>query len=87
MTLMSHASASRPDEYQDFQNVFDKRSISELPSDKPWDHKIPLRSGAEPPYKPIYSMSAGELKALWQYLKENPEGLHSTIRLGRELVN
>lgn len=62
-----------PEEYQDFASLFASTAVDTLPEHKPWDHQIPLMDGKEPPYGPIYALSAIELKALRAYLEENLE--------------
>lgn len=34
-------------------------------------HEIPLIVGKQPPYGPLYNLSARELEVLREYLKEN----------------
>lgn len=60
-----------PPELQEYSDVFSKSSAEQLPEHSTYDHTIPLESGTKPPYGPIYSLSATELKALDEYLKEN----------------
>jgi hypothetical protein len=60
-----------PEELQDYADVFSKSSADALPEHSTYDHTIPLEPGTKPPYGPIYSLSATELKALDEYLKEN----------------
>lgn len=60
-----------PEELRDYADVFSKSSAEQLPEHSTYDHTIPLEPGTKPPYGPIYSLSATELKALDEYLKEN----------------
>lgn len=60
-----------PEEYQDFGSLFASSSMDTLPGHQQWDHKIPLVNGKQPPYGPIYALSAVELEALQIYLDEN----------------
>ena len=60
-----------PSIYHNFEDLFSKQKADRLPEHKPYDHAIRLQPGFQPPYKPIYSQSATELKALREYLEEN----------------
>ena len=60
-----------PSIYHDFEDLFSKQKADRLPEHKPYDHAIRLQPGFQLPYKPIYSQSATELKALREYLEEN----------------
>ena len=62
-----------PIEYQDFQDIFDKKASEILPPHRPYDHKIPLLPNTQPPFGPIYSLSEIELKTLKEYINENLE--------------
>jgi hypothetical protein len=62
---------SIPEEFSEFADVFSKTSADRLPEHTQYDHTIPLEPGSKPPFGPIYSLSATELKALDEYLKEN----------------
>jgi hypothetical protein len=62
---------SIPDEFKAYADVFSKSSAEQLPKHGSYDHTIPLESGTNLPYGPIYSLSGTELKALDEYLKEN----------------
>jgi hypothetical protein len=53
--------------------VFDKVVADRLPSHRPYDHKVPLKEGFEPPFGPLYSLSRPELEALKAFLEENLE--------------
>jgi hypothetical protein len=57
-----------PEEYQDFADVFDEITSDELPEHRPYNLKIDLEEGAEPPLGRIYPLSAKELEALWEFL-------------------
>jgi hypothetical protein len=60
-----------PKEYHEFLDVFSKKEADKLPPHRPYDHKIQLKEGAEPPFGPMYDMSRGELLVLREYLEEN----------------
>lgn len=40
-----------PEEYHDFIDVFMPQEADELPPHRPFDHKIELKPGTEPPYQ------------------------------------
>src|SRR5262249_40099554 len=61
-----------PAEYHDFI-VFLPMEADELPPHRPFDHKIELKSGAQPPYHRNRSMSPHELEVIKKYLDENLE--------------
>ncbi|KAI0996661.1 Transposon Ty3-I Gag-Pol polyprotein [Podosphaera aphanis] len=60
-----------PAEYADYYDMMDENQANNLPPRRPYDHKIPLKEGLEPPYKPLYGMSREELIALKDYIEEN----------------
>ncbi|KAI0992792.1 hypothetical protein K3495_g15392, partial [Podosphaera aphanis] len=60
-----------PAEYADYHDMMDEDRAKNLPPRRPYDHKIPLKEGLEPPYKPLYGMSREELIALKNYIEEN----------------
>jgi len=62
-----------PKEYWDFQDVFQERGKGQLPEHQPWDHKISLKSGTQPAFKPIYPLSEKEHEALQEYIDKNLE--------------
>lgn len=59
-----------PKEYYEFLDVFSKKEADKLPPHRPYDHKIQLKEGAEPPFGPMYDMSRGKLLVLREYLEE-----------------
>jgi len=63
--------AKLPVELHDLWEVFSKAKADELPPHRPYDHKIILEPGREPPFGPLYSMSRDELEVLRQWLTEN----------------
>ena len=60
-----------PSEYHEFASLFSREEADKLPPHRPYDHKIPLKPGVEPPFGPLYSMSRDELVVLKKYLDEN----------------
>ena len=60
-----------PDQYKEYQDVFEKKNADMLPQHRPYDCGIDLQEGSQPPFGPIYSLSQNELAALREYLDEN----------------
>ena len=60
-----------PSEYHKFANIFSKTKAETLPPHCPYDLKINLEEGAQPPVGPIYSLSASEQEALKEFIEEN----------------
>jgi len=60
-----------PEEYHEFGDVFSKSQASTLPPHRPYNLKIDLDKGAEPPIGRMYSLSETEMMALRQFLDEN----------------
>ena len=60
-----------PEEYHDFADVFSKAKSDRLPEHRPYDLKINLEEGTEPPLGTMYSISQVELQALRAFLDEN----------------
>jgi len=60
-----------PSEYHEFANVFSKTKAETLPSHHPYDLKINLEEGAQPPVGPIYSLSVSEQEDLREFIEEN----------------
>ena len=60
-----------PTQYHSFANVFSKSKANSLLPHRPYDLKIPLEEGSQPPLGPIYSLSPLELEALHTYLDKN----------------
>jgi len=63
--------SSIPDKYHKFGDVFSKSQASMLPPHRPYDLKIDLGEGAEPPIGRMYSLSEMGMTALQQFLDEN----------------
>jgi len=60
-----------PSEYHEFADIFSKTKAETLPPHYPYDLKINLEEGAQPPAGPIYSLSASEQEALKEFIEEN----------------
>jgi len=60
-----------PSKYHEFADVFSKTKAEVLPLHRPYDLKIDLEEGAQPPVGPIYSLSASEQEALKKFIEEN----------------
>ena len=58
-------------EYHKFADVFSKTKAEVLPLPYPYNFKINLEEGAQPPVGPIYSLSASEQEALKEFIEEN----------------
>ncbi|CEH14709.1 retrotransposon nucleocapsid protein [Ceraceosorus bombacis] len=59
---------SVPSKYRKFLDVFSPVEASQLPPHQPFDHKIELEPGKQPPFGPLYPLSARELQELCEYL-------------------
>ena len=51
-----------PEDYHDFANVFSKAKADTPAPHQPYDLKITLEDGKEPPQPPIYPLSTSKLK-------------------------
>ena len=60
-----------PSKYHKFADVFSKTKAEALPPHYPYDLKINLEEGVQPPVGPIYSLSASEQEALKEFIEEN----------------
>jgi len=58
-------------DYHEFADVFSQAKADTLPSHRPYDLKIDLEEGAEPPLGRMYSLSQTEVGALREFLDEN----------------
>ena len=58
-------------EFQRFKKVFEANRAKIVLSHRPSDHPIETEPGKEPPFGPIYPLSARELQILKEYLDEN----------------
>ncbi|GAB7336849.1 hypothetical protein MBLNU13_g00019t1 [Cladosporium sp. NU13] len=62
-----------PGALQEYADVFNNDSAGVLPSHRTTDHVIELQAGKEPPYGPLYNLSARELEVLREYIKKELE--------------
>ena len=60
-----------PPEYHEFIEVFLPKEAEKLPPHRPFDHKIELKPGEEPPYYRNRPMSARELDVVKKYLDDH----------------
>ena len=60
-----------PSKYHEFANVFSKTKAEVLAPYHPYDLKINLEEGAQPPVGPIYSLSVSEQEVLKKFIEEN----------------
>jgi len=60
-----------PEHYHEFLHLFREEDARKLPPHRPYDHKIPLKPGTEPPFGPLYGMSHQQLQTLKDYVEEN----------------
>jgi len=60
-----------PSKYHSFLPLFCKSVPNKLPPYCPYDHRIPLKEGFEPPLGPLYSLAHLELEACKQWIEEN----------------
>jgi hypothetical protein len=73
VSILSASTAQEPrvpDALREFADVFEKEAAGRLPNFKSSDHAIPIIEGKEPPYGPLYALSARELSVLRAYLEE-----------------
>jgi len=59
-----------PKPYWQYKELFEERKAQMLAPRRTFDHGINLKEGAEPPWGPIYPMSAHQMNQLDKYLKE-----------------
>jgi len=57
--------------YHEFADVFSKTKAKVLAPYHPYDLKINLKEGAQPPVGPIYSLSASEQEAFKKFIEKN----------------
>jgi len=60
-----------PPEYHSFLLLFCESIANKLPPHRPYDHRIPLKEGFEPPFGPLYSLAHHELEACKKWIVEN----------------
>jgi hypothetical protein len=75
-------------EYHQFMDGFGKRLADAQLAHRSFDHAIDLNDGTYPPWGPIYTLSAVELKALRDDLDEmlRPSKIWSSTSPGRALI-
>jgi hypothetical protein len=60
-----------PHEYYKYLKIFENVNADKLPPHHPYNHKIPLEDGFQPPFGPLYSLSRPELEEQKRWLEEN----------------
>jgi len=60
-----------PPEYHSFLPLFWESIANKLPPQRPYDHRIPLKEGFEPPFGPLYFLIRHELEACKKWIEEN----------------
>jgi hypothetical protein len=60
-----------PDELQDFKDVFEKKSIDDLPPHRDYDATIDLESDAKPCFGKLYSMTQEEDKVMQEWIAKS----------------
>jgi hypothetical protein len=60
-----------PPKYEDLKKIFSKTKAQAVPQHDPQDMTMDLVEGKEPPWGPIYNLSAKELETLHDYLDKN----------------
>ena len=70
-TMEADSSASLPLKYREFEDVFEKRNVDQLPEYWSYDCPIDLLDGAFPPFGHIYGFSVQELDAHRAYIDKN----------------
>ena len=65
----SHAPSDIPEEFRKWKRLFQEETgLAALPKHQPWDHKIRLQPGKDPPWGPLYALSKRELEEQRQWL-------------------
>jgi len=60
-----------PPEYHSFIPLFCESIANKLPPHRPYDHRIPLKEGFEPPLGALYSLARHELEVCKKWIDEN----------------
>ena len=60
-----------PSEYHEFADIFSETKAKVLAPHHPYDLKINLEEGAQPPVGPIYSLLASKQEALKKFIEKN----------------
>ena len=61
-------SSEIPEEFREYEDVFSDEGHAQLAQHGPGEHQIDLVDNEEPPYGPLYPLSARELEVLREYL-------------------
>jgi len=72
-----------------FLHLFQEEEAWKLPPHRPYDHKISLKPGMEPPFGPLYGKSRQQLQTLKDYIEENLEKgfiCHSSLPAGAPVL-
>src|SRR5437879_12597913 len=59
-----------PKPYHQYIKLFQDEIATQMPPRRMWDHENKIKEGEEPPWGPIYPLSAMQLKELWKYLAD-----------------
>src|ERR1700738_531275 len=60
-----------PSEYHEYTELFSDKEVEKLLLHCPYNHQIPLKPSATPPFGIIYFMSPTELETLQKYIVKN----------------
>jgi len=60
-----------PPECHWFLPLFCESIANKLPPHRPYNHRIPLKEGFEPPFGPLYSLARHKLEACKKWIEEN----------------
>ena len=67
----SHAPPGIPEEFKQWKKLFQEETgLEALPNHQPWDHKIRLQPGKDPPWGPLYALSQRELEEQRRWIDE-----------------
>ena len=58
-------------QYQEFQDVFEKKNVDTLPEHHPYDCSIDLQERTQLPFGPIYSLLQNKLLEFKEYIEKN----------------
>lgn len=60
-----------PEQYREFEELFrDPKGEDALPIHQPWDHRIPLKEGKEPPSQPLRKFSYSRLNKMKAFVED-----------------
>ena len=60
-----------PEEYRQYDKLFQEELDTGLPEHSQWDHEIPLKEGAQLRFSKIYPVNPAQQETLREYIKEN----------------